>query len=118
MSDSRQAVTRAGRKAFSMKSTRFVFSMSFVIAVALLAVVVGIVVGKTSAGGSETGSAGPGRISGKRIDVIVKATDSSFWQSMFAGSKQAAGDLGVDVGLFGPTSETDVNTQVQLIENS
>jgi ribose transport system substrate-binding protein len=37
---------------------------------------------------------------------------------MLAGARRAGGDYGVKVGLFGPTSETDVNQQVQLIENS
>ena len=50
--------------------------------------------------------------------MIIKASDSSFWQSMLAGAKKAGGDYGVEVGLFGPTSETDVNQQVQLVENS
>jgi ribose transport system substrate-binding protein len=50
--------------------------------------------------------------------VIIKASDSSFWQSMLAGARKAAADYGVNVGLFGPTSETDVNEQVQLVENS
>ena len=37
---------------------------------------------------------------------------------MLAGAKKAGADYGVEVGLFGPTSETDVNQQVQLVENS
>ena len=37
---------------------------------------------------------------------------------MLAGAKKAGGDYGLEVGLFGPTSETDVNQQVQLVENS
>jgi ribose transport system substrate-binding protein len=37
---------------------------------------------------------------------------------MLAGARKAAADYGVKVGLFGPTSETDVNEQVQLVENS
>jgi ribose transport system substrate-binding protein len=37
---------------------------------------------------------------------------------MLAGAKQAAGDFGMEVSLFGPTSETDVGQQVQLVENS
>jgi ribose transport system substrate-binding protein len=53
-----------------------------------------------------------------KVDVIVKATDSQFWQTTFAGAKRAASDYGIDVSLFGPTSETDVNGQVQLVENS
>lgn len=52
------------------------------------------------------------------MDVIIKASDSSFWQTMLAGAKKAGADFGVRISLFGPTSETDVNEQVQLMENS
>ena len=50
--------------------------------------------------------------------MIIKASDSSFWQTMLAGAKKAGDDFGVRSDLFGPTSETDVNEQVQLVENS
>ena len=72
--------------------------------------------GGTSGSGSGGGSGGAA--AGKKIDVIIKASDSEFWQSMLAGSQKAGKDFGVKVGLFGPTSETDVNQQVQLVENS
>ncbi|KWX05665.1 sugar ABC transporter [Carbonactinospora thermoautotrophica] len=87
--------------------------------IALLALVVGVVAGRAtaqSAGGSGGGSGGAA--AGKRVDVIIKASDSSFWQTMLAGASKAAGDYGLQVSLFGPTSETDVNQQVQLVENS
>ena len=64
-------------------------------------------------GGGSGGAAG-----GKKIDVIIKASDSSFWQVMLAGSKQAGGDFGLSVSTFGPTSETNIDEQVQLVENS
>ncbi len=50
--------------------------------------------------------------------MIIKASDSEFWQSMLAGAQKAGSDYGLEVGLFGPTSETDINQQVQLVENS
>jgi ribose transport system substrate-binding protein len=50
--------------------------------------------------------------------VIVKATDSQFWQAMLAGAQAAGKDWGVQVGLFGATSEADVSDQVRLVENS
>jgi ribose transport system substrate-binding protein len=101
-----------------MARNRLLFSTPLVAAVAVLTLVVGVIVGKATSSAGPTGSAGPGKASGLRIDVIVKATDSSFWQSMFAGAQKAGEDLGVEVGRFGPTSETDVNEQVQLVENS
>lgn len=98
---------------------RLKFSLSLTAVIALLAVVVGVVAGRaTSAGASGSGGGDGGRTAGKRVDVIIKASDSSFWQSMLAGAKQSAGDFGLEVSLFGPTSETDVGQQVQLVENS
>jgi len=82
-------------------------------------VVVGVVAGRaTSAGAASTGGGSGGPTAGKKIDVIVKASDSSFWQSMLAGAKRGGADYGIQASLFGPTSETDVNQQVQLVENS
>jgi ribose transport system substrate-binding protein len=98
---------------------RLKFSLSLTAAIALLAVVVGVVAGRaTSAGAGTSGGGNGGKSAGKRIDVIIKASDSSFWQSMLAGAKQAGTDFGLQISLFGPTSETDVGQQVQLVENS
>jgi len=98
---------------------RLKFSVSLVAVIALLALVVGVVAGRATSGGSGgSGGGDGGAVAGKRIDVIIKASDSSFWQSMLAGAKQAANDYGLEVSLFGPTSETDVAQQVQLVENS
>jgi len=103
-----------------MSTAKVKFSLSLVAVIALIAIVVGVVAGRASGGGS--GSAGGGgaggAAAGKKVDVIIKASDSSFWQTMLAGARRAGADYGVRVGLFGPTSETDVNQQVQLIENS
>jgi ribose transport system substrate-binding protein len=98
---------------------RVAFSLSLVVAVALVAAVIGVVAGRASGGSGTTGGGGAGgATAGKRVDVIIKASDSSFWQTMLAGAQKAGGDFGIQVGLFGPTSETDVNEQVQLVENS
>jgi ribose transport system substrate-binding protein len=103
-----------------LAKTRLKFSLSLVAVIALIAVVLGVVAGRASGGTSGSGSGGGsgGAVAGKKVDVIIKASDSEFWQSMLAGAKKAGADYGVDVGLFGPTSETDVNQQVQLVENS
>jgi ribose transport system substrate-binding protein len=100
--------------------TRLKFSLSLVAVIALITLVVGVVAGRASGSSSSGGGGGGagGAVAGKKIDVIIKASDSSFWQSMLAGARKAAADYGVKVGLFGPTSETDVNEQVQLVENS
>jgi ribose transport system substrate-binding protein len=97
---------------------RIKFSLSLVAVIALLMLVAGVVAGRATGSTSKGGGGDGGRSAGKRIDVIIKASDSSFWQSMLAGAKQAGGDFGIEVSLFGPTSETDVGQQVQLVENS
>jgi ribose transport system substrate-binding protein len=98
---------------------RIKFSLSLMAVIALLALVAGVVAGRaTSASAKGTSGGKGGTTAGKRIDVIIKASDSSFWQTMLAGAKQASGDYGLSVSLFGPTSETDVAQQVQLVENS
>jgi ribose transport system substrate-binding protein len=95
------------------------FSLSLVAVIVLIAVVLGVVAGRAAGGtSSSTGGGAGGAAAGKKVDVIIKASDSSFWQTMLAGAKKAGGDYGIKVGLFGPTSETDVNQQVQLVENS
>ena len=103
-----------------MSKVQVKFSLSLVAVIALIAVVLGVVAGRTSGGGTDGGGGGGegGAAAGTKVDVIIKASDSSFWQTMLAGSDKAAKDYGIEVGLFGPTSEIDINQQVQLIENS
>jgi ribose transport system substrate-binding protein len=102
-----------------MSRTTVKFSLSLVAVIALIAVVIGVVAGRASGGTSgSSGGGNGGAAAGKKVDVIIKASDSSFWQTMLAGARKAGGDYGLKVGLFGPTSETDVNQQVQLVENS
>lgn len=103
-----------------MAKTRLKFSLSLVAVITLIGLVVGVVAGRASGGssGSASGGGSGGAVAGKKVDVIIKASDSEFWQSMLAGAKKAGADYGLKVGLFGPTSETDVGQQVQLVENS
>jgi ribose transport system substrate-binding protein len=102
-----------------MKGPRIKLSLGLAAMFCLIAIVLGAVAGRASTdSGGGGGSAGPAAVGGKRVDVIIKASDSSFWQTMLAGAKKAGDDFGLKVSLFGPTSETDVNEQVQLMENS
>jgi ribose transport system substrate-binding protein len=104
-----------------MAQSRTVFSLSLVAAIALVAVVVGVVGGRATVSGSATGGGGGGSggaASGQKVDVIIRATDSAYWQTLLAGADAAATDFGITVGKFGPTSETDIAGQVQLVENS
>ncbi len=103
-----------------MARSRTVFSMSLVVAIALVALVVGVVGGRATSTGKASGGGGGGggAASGQKVDVIIRATDSAYWQTLLAGAEAAAKDYGVTVKTFGPTSETDIAGQVQLVENS
>ncbi|GAA4150728.1 ABC transporter substrate-binding protein [Actinomadura keratinilytica] len=88
-------------------------------AIAVVAIGAGVTAGKVAFGGEDAGpGSGTGAVAGTKIDVITKATDSEFWQSMLAGARKAGKDHGIRLGLFGPTSETDIDGQVKLVENS
>ncbi|MBB6214292.1 ribose transport system substrate-binding protein [Anaerosolibacter carboniphilus] len=54
-----------------------------------------------------------------KISVIVKATDSDYWQTLLAGAKAAEADSDgkVVVTTDGPPSETDIDKQVSILEN-
>jgi ribose transport system substrate-binding protein len=95
------------------------FSLSLAAVIALLTLVIGVIAGRaTSTATAGSGGGAGGAAAGKRVDVIIKASDSSFWQTMLAGADKASQDYGLEVSGFGPTSETDVSQQVQLVENS
>ncbi|MFE2088578.1 ABC transporter substrate-binding protein [Streptomyces sp. NPDC059460] len=101
-----------------MARIRFV-SSGVAAALAVVTAAGGVAAGKAVFGGSGSVAGGDAAaVSGTRIDVITKATDSEFWQSMLAGAKKAGDDTGAQLGLFGPTSETDIDAQVSLVENS
>jgi ribose transport system substrate-binding protein len=102
-----------------MARSRTVFSLSLVAAIALVALVAGVVGGRATVSEAATGGGGSGgAASGARVDVIIRASDSAYWQTLLGGAEAAAEDYGIDVASFGPTSETDIAGQVQLVENS
>src|SRR6266478_7106478 len=52
------------------------------------------------------------------IAVIIKATDSDFWQYMVVGSQNYAKEHpDVKVTIDGPASEADIDKQVAILEN-
>lgn len=71
----------------------------------------------TAAGGSET--SGPEKDS-YSVTVIIKATDSSYWQTLLLGAQAAAEESGgkIKVTTDGPASETDMDKQVTILENA
>ncbi|WLR51660.1 ABC transporter substrate-binding protein [Bacillus tianshenii] len=75
-----------------------------------------------NAGNEASGSEGAenGKGSGtKDIAVIVKATDSGFWQTVLQGAEAAGEELGDEVNVItdGPPSEADIAKQVSILEN-
>ncbi len=66
------------------------------------------------------GSAEPSTQDAHNVTVIIKATDSSYWQTLLMGA-QAAGedsDGKINVITDGPPSETDIDKQVTILENT
>jgi len=52
------------------------------------------------------------------IPVIVKDTTSPYWQIVFAGARQAAKDLNVNVPELGAQSESDISGEISILENA
>jgi len=76
--------------------------------IALIAVVVGVSRGARRAGDSRAAAAvAPRRRRRQEGRRHHQGVGSSFWQTMCR--RPQAGPYGAEVGLFGPTSETDVN---------
>jgi ribose transport system substrate-binding protein len=58
----------------------------------------------------------PGEGAGLRIAVIPKGTTHAFWQTVEAGTRKAAKDLGVTVIWKGPLKENDRAHQIAIVE--
>jgi ribose transport system substrate-binding protein len=72
----------------------------------------------TAAGALSVASAHAADFSSVRIPVIVKATTSQYWATVFDGARAAAKDLGVKIDTLGATSETDAAGEVSITENA
>ncbi|MEJ2287258.1 MAG: ABC transporter substrate-binding protein [Deinococcales bacterium] len=57
-------------------------------------------------------------VSSLTIPVIVKATNSQYWQYVFAGAKAAAKDLGINVKTLGAPAESDVAQEISILEDA
>jgi ribose transport system substrate-binding protein len=64
------------------------------------------------------GPAGAADFADVHIPVIVKATTSQFWATVFDGADAAARQLGVQISKLGATAETDVAGEVSIMENA
>ncbi|MCM3161436.1 ABC transporter substrate-binding protein [Metabacillus litoralis] len=75
-----------------------------------------------TSGESDSNSEGASNDGGEplEISVIIKATDSGFWQTVLQGAKAAEEELGnkVKITTDGPPSEADIDEQVAILENT
>lgn len=70
-------------------------------------------------GGNTGGDTGAGAGADKvKIAYIVKAKSDAFWTSMEKGAYAYAEEKGVDLEFQAPEKETDVEKQVQMVENA
>ena len=60
----------------------------------------------------------PSQAADPTIPVIVKDTTSNYWQIVLAGARKAGKDLHVNVPELGAQSESDINGQISILENS
>lgn len=70
--------------------------------------------------GSREESEEPGRAESpakRRIGVVLKAIDSEFWLTVRDGAQKAAQEADVEVTVLAPRSETDVEGQLNKIED-
>lgn len=81
------------------------------LSVIVLAIVLMAVAMPTFAGGQQDG--------GKPyIAVVSKGEQHDFWQQVKLGANAAASDYGVDITFEGPASESDVQDQVEMLNNA
>ncbi len=60
----------------------------------------------------------PARAADTSIPIIVKDTTSNYWQIVLAGARKAGKDLGIKVPELGAQSESDINGQINILENA
>lgn len=75
--------------------------------------------GGSASGGSSSGSADAGSGDGGiEISYIVKAKSDNFWTTMEKAANAYAQEKGVKLNFQAPAKETDVEQQVQMVENA
>ena len=69
----------------------------------------------TAAGATTTAAAATGEK--MYIPVMAKGFQHAYWQAVKKGSEAAANDLGVEIYFDGPASETEIDSQVNMVKN-
>jgi ribose transport system substrate-binding protein len=74
----------------------------------------------TSAGCTKGASstATSGKSGGKDVTVVLKTLSSPYWKYVEAGAKAAGKDLGANVTVVGPSAESQIMEQVNMIQDS
>jgi len=52
-----------------------------------------------------------------KISVVLKALNSDYWKTVESGAKDAANELGVEVSVVGPSAETQVMEQFNMLQD-
>src|SRR5438132_14062009 len=52
-----------------------------------------------------------------RIAVIPKSTSHAFWQTVKAGAEAAGKEAGAEIVWTGPSKETDITAQIDILQN-
>lgn len=75
----------------------------------------------TACGGKETEDVTGAKTEADKpleVAVVVKGTDSEFWQTVISGAEKAGEDLGsMNVTSYGPPTEGDLDEQTTILEN-
>lgn len=78
----------------------------------------GCLTGCGSSSDTKGGASGSGSDGETKIAYIVKAKTDEFWTTMEKGAYAAAEEKGVSLEFQAPEKETDVEKQVQMVENA
>jgi ribose transport system substrate-binding protein len=90
-------------------------SLAFAMAFAMIASVTGCAP-KTPAVTTPPAATG-NKAAGAYIALIAKGFQFQYWQVVMKGAEQAATDLGVTITFDGPPSESDISTQVDMLNS-
>lgn len=77
---------------------------------------VGMLVGCGSSDSDKSKSSGDGDT--LKFEIVSKGFQSTYWQAVYKGAKAKAEELGVEINMVGPNSESDVADQVQMLNSA
>ena len=52
------------------------------------------------------------------FEIVSKGFQSTYWQAVYKGAKAKADELGVEINMVGPNTESDVADQVQMLNSA